>query len=84
MNSDSRQIGDIGTHDKEEKNLNIETASQLFIVKSLHWSLEWKDYRKFKWRVDNFRLLSKNAHVHYKEKNPKHLYIPLLTFFVKK
>ena len=48
MNSDSRQIGDIGSHDKEEKNLNIETASQLFIVKSLHQRLEWKDYKKFK------------------------------------
>ena len=48
MNSDSRQIGDIGSHDKEEKNLNIETASQLFIVKSLHQRLEWKHYKKFK------------------------------------
>lgn len=48
MNSDTKQIRDIGTYDMEEKNLNIETASQLFNVKSIHWRFEWKDYKKFK------------------------------------
>lgn len=48
MNSDSKEVRDIGIHDMEEKNLNNSFTAVQCSAKSIHWGLEWKDYKTFK------------------------------------